>query len=107
MAVAEKNVLEDKFPVTGVRALTSAPAHWVTSPLAMTANLPEVQRFLLGETAPQRLLQSREATLAKLLRTPYEAEARALLPQSERPALATEEQKHQHALAEVLGRPIQ
>ncbi|WFG54198.1 hypothetical protein Mx9_p91 [Myxococcus phage Mx9] len=108
LAAAGREVLESKVPMTGARLLTSAP--FLRVPTAMgsyIANLPGPQRFLLGETAPQRFLQSMEATMANALRSPYETGVREFLPQGSRPAFATEEQERQRALAEALGRTTQ
>lgn len=99
LASAGREVLDARVPMTGARLMVSGPAQYVTAPMSYAANLPPVQRFLLGEYAPQRALTSVEEALAKVLRrNPVEAQTRALLPEDQRKLL------EQQAQAEALRR---
>lgn len=102
LAAAGRKVFDARVPKTGARLLaTFPPLRWPMAVMSYSANLPGPQRFLLGETAPQRAGQSVEAALANFIRrNPSEAVAREMLP-----ALSAEEQRRlleQQAEAEAL-----
>lgn len=73
-----REVFDQRVPLTGARALTAGPGHWVTTPTAVAANAlfnssPTVKNAMLGNLPLQRALTAAEA---KLLR--QESLARAL-----------------------------
>jgi hypothetical protein len=63
LASAGREVLDARVPMTGARLLVSGPLKWVTAPGAYAANLPTIQRALLGEYPVQKSLQSALNTL--------------------------------------------
>lgn len=82
LASAGREVLDARVPKTGMRTLATMPGlRWPMAAMSYSANLPGPQRFLLGETAPQRAFTTVEDALASVLRrTPTEAGVRAALP---------------------------
>lgn len=95
LAAAGRETFDARVPVTGARLLVSGPMQWLTAPAALVANRPSVQRFLLGETAPQvgaqHLVDSIDPLVRALgvgVRNPRGAIGPALLPEPRTPATA-------------------
>lgn len=100
LARAGREVLDARVPMTGARLMATGPLQWPAAAFSYGANLPKMQKVLLGETKLQRGYQG----LARYInRNPYEAEVNAMLPRNQS-TVQDDEMERQRALAEALLR---